>query len=114
MNEACPYIPKVNQYILSSKEIERAVTLVLEGKANLVDVRSSEEFQNLHAKPAINFDFYKLKAGENLNLDKNIPVYVYCASGSRSALALIILHNQGFKEVNNIGSLNNWFKYGGN
>jgi rhodanese-related sulfurtransferase len=45
-------------------------------------------------------DFRAEDFKEHVNaLDKQIPVYVYCASGVRSDKAATVLKTQGFKEV---------------
>jgi len=42
-------------------------------------------------------------------LDKNKPVYVYCAVGGRSATAAKILSDMGFTEVYDLeGGIINW------
>jgi rhodanese-related sulfurtransferase len=46
-------------------------------------------------------------------LDKNVPVYVYCAVGGRSAQAAQILAQSGFKQVYNLtGGVQGWVQAG--
>ncbi|MDG1052444.1 MAG: rhodanese-like domain-containing protein [Flavobacteriaceae bacterium] len=67
----------------------------------LVDVRTSEEFNAGHIEGAINIDFkneelfYQLFKG----LDKKNPVYVYCRSGNRSKKSADKLLELGFSKV---------------
>lgn len=68
--------------------------------AQLVDVRTSDEFNKDHLKGAVNYDIYESNFETNLNkLDKNKPVFVYCYSGGRSSQAANTLKKKGFKTV---------------
>jgi rhodanese-related sulfurtransferase len=77
----------------------------------LLDVRTSSEFNNGHLKGAFqadwtNFEQFKERVA---SLDKNKTLYVYCLAGSRSASAQEWLLNQGFKNVINLkGGINAW------
>ncbi len=81
----------------------------------ILDVRSAEEIKSTGLIPnAINIDFYddafktELK---KINLSKTI--FVYCASGNRSAQALSILKEEGAQEVYNLlGGLPSWLHEG--
>ncbi len=70
-------------------------------KVQLVDVRTSSEFNSGHIKNAINIDFFNAsnfqKSFEKLNKDK--PVYVYCRSGARSFKAAKKLVDMGFTQI---------------
>ena len=72
-----------------------------EGKAvQLIDVRTSEEFQEDHIEGALNIDFYSENFEDNFqNLDKEQPVYLYCRSGYRSNQSAIKLKAMGFKDI---------------
>lgn len=70
--------------------------------AQILDVRSKEEFSNGHIKGSINIPVQELQA--NLKkLNKEKPVIACCASGMRSASAKNILVQNGFREVHNGG-----------
>jgi len=67
----------------------------------LVDVRTSEEYNAGYIDNAINIDYFdqeKFKK-EFKKLDKDKPVYVYCRSGSRSNMSAIILKDLGFTKL---------------
>ena len=70
-------------------------------RVQLVDVRTSREYNNGHIKNAVNIDFFDRtnfdKAFEKL--DKKAPVYLYCRSGSRSLKAAKRLVDMGFSEI---------------
>ncbi|MFN8353168.1 MAG: rhodanese-like domain-containing protein [Spirosomataceae bacterium] len=72
-------------------------------KAQLVDVRTPEEFNNGHIQAAklVNYNGPDFKE-EAAKLDKNKPVFVYCAAGMRSSKAAKVLTELGFKEVYNL------------
>lgn len=85
---------------------------VQNGKAQLVDVRSKLEWKFGHAKGATHISLDSLSNGSTGDLDLDKPVYVYCASGARSAQAESILKHRGFT-VTNIGGLSSWAQAGG-
>ena len=66
----------------------------------LIDVRTSDEFNSGHIKDAKNIDFYSGNFNVEFNkLDKEQPVYVYCRSGSRSRKTASKLEAIGFTEI---------------
>lgn len=83
--------------LLSSEEFK---TQVENKKVQLVDVRTSKEFNGGHIKGAKNIDFFsgKFKAEfDKLNKDK--ALYIYCRSGGRSRQASKKLEAIGFTEI---------------
>jgi rhodanese-related sulfurtransferase len=68
--------------------------------AQLVDVRTPEEFDNGHLSNALNMNINS-KDLENRApyLDKEKPLFVYCYSGGRSARACEYFKKMGFKIV---------------
>lgn len=81
------------------------------GKVQLVDVRTPEEFLAGHIDKAknINFNDPNFKQTVASSLNKNKPVAIYCRSGRRSASALIILKEMGFKDIYDLeGGFLNW------
>ncbi|MDG4729253.1 rhodanese-like domain-containing protein [Bacillus pumilus] len=74
----------------------------------LIDVRSSSEFQTNHIKGFQNIPLSHLKKRAS-QLEKNEEVYVICQSGMRSMQAAKILKKQGFTQITNIkGGMNAW------
>lgn len=66
----------------------------------ILDVRTPEEFSEGHLRDATLMNFHAPDFKEQAaKLDKNVPVYVYCASGVRSDKAATILRGEGFKDV---------------
>jgi rhodanese-related sulfurtransferase len=79
----------------------------------LIDVRTTREFDSGHIADAINVDVSNRKNFqqyfEKLNREK--PVYLYCRSGSRSQSAAKLLVQLGFKEIYDLkGGYLNWKK----
>jgi rhodanese-related sulfurtransferase len=89
---------------VSSADAKR---MVQEG-AKLVDVRSAAEFGSGHIPGAVNVPVNELGAKLKSLGPKDKPVIVYCASGTRSAMARSVLKAQGFEKVFNLGSMSRW------
>ena len=70
----------------------------------LIDVRTPEEFKSGYLEDAINIEWQDIK---NLNkeIKKDDKIYLYCRSGNRSGKATDILINLGYKNVKNIGGI---------
>lgn len=82
---------------------EEFKTLIESGKGTLVDVRTAGEYARGNINGAQNIDFYGANFKEEISkLDKNEPVYVYCASGNRSGKAMRMMKDMGFKEIYNL------------
>lgn len=90
----------------------------------ILDVRTLEEFEEMHIASALNLplnDIFENTAcaqevlgkiasstnpddsGALVSFGKNTPIKVHCASGSRSAVACQLLTQQGFSDVENLG-----------
>jgi len=72
--------------------------------ATVVDVRSEAEFRGGGYRGAVNVPLQGL-SGELDRIPKDRPVVVYCASGTRSAMAVRILKKAGYADVSNAGGL---------
>tara|TARA_R110002124_G_C8971374_1_gene515145 strand:- start:8939 stop:9334 length:396 start_codon:yes stop_codon:yes gene_type:complete len=78
--------------------------------AQLLDVRTEEEYGVSHLKDAQNICVTNADFAEKVKtLDKNKPVYVYCKKGGRSAKAAKILEEMGFTKVYDLeGGITQW------
>ncbi len=74
--------------------------------AVFLDVRTPDEFSELHLDGARNLPLSDLQRALP-TLPKDKPIVVYCAVGSRSAMAASILAAAGF-DVKNLGAMGNW------
>lgn len=82
--------------------------------AQLVDVRTPEEYAEGHLANAMNIDWNGTDfAARAEALDKAKPVFVYCRSGGRSSAAAESLRAMGFKQVYDMqGGITKWQKAG--
>jgi rhodanese-related sulfurtransferase len=94
--------------VLSVNAFEKAIQTK---GAQLVDVRTPQEFKEGYIKGAVNADWQNEKqfTEQAKKLDKTMPVYLYCLSGVRSGKAADWLAAKGFKEVINLdGGISAW------
>jgi thioredoxin len=78
--------------------------------AQILDVRTPEEFASEHIDKATNINWLGDEFVTNVeNLDKSKPVFVYCKSGGRSAKAAAKLAELGFKTIYELqGGIMKW------
>ncbi|MES2560449.1 MAG: rhodanese-like domain-containing protein [Bacteroidota bacterium] len=83
-------------------------------KGVLLDVRTPAEWEKGHLTNAILADISGDSFdAEILKLDTNTTVYVYCASGRRSANAAVIMQQKGFRKVVDLdGGIKRWANEG--
>ena len=77
----------------------------------IIDVRTSEEFEQLRLPNSTNIDFYNPQdfMQELEKLDKNKVYYIYCRTGSRSANTCELMKEIGFaKTYNLLGGITEW------
>ncbi|HEY1087383.1 MAG TPA: rhodanese-like domain-containing protein [Archangium sp.] len=97
----------------NNKDAPRSVTGVeakakVSAGATLLDVRTVDEFKELHIDGARNVPLAELE-GALASIPKDKPVVVYCAVGGRSAKAATLLAGKGY-DVVNLGAMGNWDK----
>ncbi len=80
--------------------------------AQIVDVRTQDEFADGHIYQAKNIDWYNDDFIKNASvLNKTKPVFVYCLAGVRSAQAAQNMRNNGFTNVYELkGGIETWRK----
>ena len=78
--------------------------------AIIIDVRSSQEFNEWHIEGAINIPEYEINCDiEKILDDKDKEIVLYCASGIRSKKAYQKLAKLDYKNIYNLyGGLGNW------
>jgi len=73
-----------------------------------IDVRSSLEYAMGHLPQATRIHYEDIEEGvSQMTLDKDTPIYVYCAAGGRAGIAKERLEAIGYTNVTNAGSLEN-------
>lgn len=79
-------------------------------KAQRIDVRTPQEFASGHLEGFQNLNISDPSFQNKISqLDKNKPVFVYCAVGGRSANAAQQLKKLGFSQVYDMrGGINAW------
>ena len=104
-SESTPKVVSVNK--------DKAVELINDG-ALLIDVRGLLEYNQGHIEGAINIDVQDILnmtdslRYDNANISKDKKIIVYCRSGSRSSSAAAKLIELGYKNVYDLGSMDNW------
>ena len=76
---------------------------LLENGAQLIDVRSTMEFNQGALNGAINLPITSIQHNTE-TIDQTKPVLLYCRSGQRSGMVKQFLISLGFEDVYNIGS----------
>ncbi len=76
----------------------------------VLDVRTPQETAEGMIDGAIQKDLFDDDFGETINrFDRNVPVYLYCASGGRSSDAADVFIESGFNSVYNMtGGIYKW------
>ncbi|WHY76048.1 rhodanese-like domain-containing protein [Neobacillus sp. WH10] len=77
-------------------------------KAQLIDVREPNEFDGGHILGARNIPMSQIKMRMK-EIRPDMPVYLYCQSGLRSARAAQFLHKKGYKDLTQLeGGFKKW------
>lgn len=73
--------------------------------AVLVDVRTPQEYSEGHIPCSRNVPLQSIDDIRNITARKDVPLFVYCHSGTRSCKAACILREMGYTRVENIGGI---------
>ena len=85
----------------------------MQAGAQLIDVRTAEEFAAGHIQDAVLLPLQDIEAGTLPNISKEQALYVYCRSGNRSAEAVAILQQSGYTNVIDLGGMDDVVALGG-
>ena len=78
-------------------------------KLIVVDVRKEVEYADGHVKGALNIPLANLvDPGSLANIEETDNLYVHCASGYRSIIAISLMKRQGFHNIRNV--MGGWAK----
>ena len=97
----------------SGQERSAAVREVESGAAALLDVRTEDERRQSFAPAAEHIPLDALREGERPDVARDARLYVYCRTGRRAAEAVELLRQDGWKDVVNLGGLDDWQRQGG-
>ncbi|MDO4745534.1 MAG: rhodanese-like domain-containing protein [Bacillota bacterium] len=89
-------VPDINQGIEEYKNNAGAV---------LLDVRTVEEYREGHIPNSKNVPLQNIAKVKSVVSGKDVPLYVYCYSGSRSRQAVNALKSMGYSNVNDLGGI---------
>lgn len=89
----------------SCAEVKR---LVKEENAQLIDVRTPEEFAMSQIPGSVNVPLHELEMTADKKIRKDTPVVVFCRSGARSQMGMQLLKSMGYSRVYNLGSFMSW------
>lgn len=73
--------------------------------AVLLDVRTPAEFRKGRIPGSTNVPLHNIDIVEDVVQNKDVPLFVYCHSGARSARAVGELMQMGFRNVKNLGGI---------
>lgn len=77
-------------------------------KAQLIDVREPNEFEGGHILGARNIPMSQMKMRMK-EIRPDMPVFLYCQSGMRSARAAQFLHRRGYRDLTQLqGGFKKW------
>lgn len=90
--------------------VEEVLNIVQMEEAQLIDVRTPEEYEEGHLANALNIDFFSDNFLQDMEkLDKSKPVMIYCKSGNRSNKSLNKLKDSGFTKIYDVdGGITEW------
>jgi rhodanese-related sulfurtransferase len=92
---------------LGQIDSDLARELIQDG-ARLIDVRSPGEFAAGHLPGALNVPLGEIGSRADLLGPKDAPIILYCASGTRSAVARSTLTRRGFTQIFHLGAMSRW------
>ena len=87
---------------------------IIDPDFNLIDVRTTEEFESGHIENAVHIDFYSDSfQSKILNLKKNSKIILYCRTNNRSSKSADFLLNNDYIDISVIeGGITSWVKNG--
>jgi phage shock protein E len=89
------------EHRLTREEIDA----IINKRACLIDVRSDQEVAEKRCPVALHWDVQQMIEGRFPTIARDLPVFVFCRSGTRSAVAQRLLGGAGFTDAHNIGGL---------
>ena len=97
-------------YLNSNRKVPGDKEAIAAKNIQVLDVRTAAEFNGGHIQNALQANWLDQKefTDRTQHLDKNLPVYVYCQAGARSASAQAALEAKGYKVINLEGGMSNW------
>ncbi len=90
-------------------EVTKAISRQSMANVVVLDVRTDEEWNELHATDAVHWGLVEhLENGEMPPLGQDMEIYIYCRSGNRAGQAIKIMQEAGYTNLTNIVGLDDW------
>ena len=81
-------------------------SFTISAKEWLIDVRTAAEYAVEHVEGAANIEYQQIVTGaQQIGIQKQDTVRLYCHSGRRAGIAKELLMQNGYQKVENLGSL---------
>lgn len=106
-------VKNTDNQIYTQMNPEQIKKQVETGEIFLLDVREEYEWDLGHIAGAKLISLGDINAETTKDLPKDIPLYVYCRSGSRAGQAVAELKQLDFSNAVNIGGIIHWQERGG-
>ena len=101
-----------NEHTRISAQDARLMMIDENREVIVLDVRTQMEFEMGHIEDAINLSSGDIEEQvENLLVDKDATILIYCRSGSRSNAVARIMTDLGYTNIYDFGGINGW-RYG--
>ena len=101
---------------LNNLDVSQFKAKIEAGNAQIIDVRTTQEFESMHIEEAIHINYFEDAFWEKIeHLDKSKISLVYCRSGRRSIRVCTLMKNGGFdpnKVFNLSGGMIEWMEQG--
>jgi len=100
--------------VVQNVSAQKFKELIETGNGIILDVRTPGETAQGVIAGASTINIYDKQFAQKVNLmQKDVPIYLYCLSGSRSVHAAKVMASIGFKEIYNLkGGVNTWRRAG--
>lgn len=108
---SCQAQQKQGTQLVKPAEFEKQMK---QDEGQVIDVRTPKEYSSGHIENAVNMHVYDKDFEQRVDkLDKEKTVYVYCKVGGRSAEAVEIMQQKGFKHIVELeGGMDAWNEAG--
>lgn len=89
---------------------EEMISILESEDVQVIDVRTPEEYSEVHISNAQNIDYFSPTFEEDITkLDKEKPIILYCKGGVRSAKCAKKMEEAGFEKIYDLeGGLSRW------
>lgn len=106
--------PQLEPQVIQVVDVASFEKGIAQTGAQVIDVRTDREWDAGHIKGANHFEINNPSWQAQIEtLDKDAPVYVYCAKGGRSARCAKQLEKAGFTQIYDLdGGIKDWKKEG--